>query len=240
EAISHLLHYPDHYTSLSFQSINTTQLWLYVTKLQDTYDRINSVVDNRLRSQIISVPGGHTLLSAFDDYRLRGELLANYCLYDYRITIYKRKQRNGIHFSIDHPQHSTHSQFCRETENVTPCLIGTLLHLSANSPDANVREKFFCILIALFIPWYDNMQLKQAGDSWEDHFHNRSPHLSPRIRRYIFNIDLLHKSKEESQFDRMQREAHQPAFMDLDVMQEFEDDDNENDPSYESVLLPSA
>src|SRR5436190_18866503 len=30
---------------------------------------------NSLRSQIISVPGGYMLLSAFDDYRFRGELL---------------------------------------------------------------------------------------------------------------------------------------------------------------------
>ena len=240
EAISHLLHYPDLYASMTFQSINTTQLWFYVTKLQDTYDRANCVVNDHVRSQIISVPGGHTLLSAFDDYRFRGEHLANYCLYDYRITIYKRKQRNGIHFSIDHPQHCTHSQFCRETRDVTPCLVGTLFHLSANSPDANVREKFFCILVALFIPWYHHTPLKQAADSWEDHFHSRSPHLSPRIRRYISNIDLLHKSKTESQFDRMQREARQPTFMDLDVMQNFEDNEDENDQSDESILLPLA
>src|SRR5579859_6968089 len=127
-----------------------------------------------------------------------------------------------------------------EKWDVTPCLIGTLFHLSANSPDPNMHEKFFCILVALFIPWHDHMPLKQAADSWEDHFHSRLSHLSPRIHRYIFNINLLHKSKEESQFDRLQRETRQPTFMNVDVMQNFEDDEDEDDQSDESVLLPLA
>lgn len=33
EAISHLLHYPDHYISMIFQSINITQLWFYIIEL---------------------------------------------------------------------------------------------------------------------------------------------------------------------------------------------------------------
>ena len=74
-----------------------------------------------------------------------------------------------------------------EKWDVTPCLIGTLFHLSANSPDPNMHEKFFCILVALFIPWHDHTPLKQAADSWEDHFHSRLPHLSPRIHHYMWS-----------------------------------------------------
>lgn len=94
--------------------------------------------------------------------------------------------------------------------------------------------------MALFIPWYDQVPLKRAADSWEDHFQIRSPHLSPRIRRHIFNIDLLHKSKEESRFDRMQREARQggsgPFMDDFDLTRDSDDDDDEDSV----VLLPLA
>ena len=38
EALSHLLHYPDHYTDMTFETINTTQLRSYVIALQHAYD----------------------------------------------------------------------------------------------------------------------------------------------------------------------------------------------------------
>src|SRR5204862_4398780 len=170
----------------------------YLIKLHDTHGQADCAEDNHLRSQILPVPGGYTLLSAFDDYKFRGELLHNYCLYDYRKMIYKCKCRNGISFTVDHPQYSTHSQFCREMTEAISCLTGTLLYLAPNSVDVKDREKFFSILVGIFIPWRDNIPLKQPSNSWEDHFHLRSPRLSPRIRRHISNIDLLHKSKEES------------------------------------------
>jgi hypothetical protein len=242
EAISHLLRYPDHYTTMTFEIINTTQLWLYVTRIQDAYNRTDNIDHSHLRSQIIPGPRGYTLLSPFDDYRLRGPSLADYCLYDYRVTIYKRKLCGGVQFSVDHPQHGTHSQFCRETANITPCLTGSLFHLSSNSTDANVRQKFFSILVALFIPWYNQIPLKQTAVSWEDHFQAQLPGLSPRIRRYIFNIDLLHKSKEESCFDQMQREARYggTSMDDFDPMQNSEDEDEGDNSDEGFVPLPLA
>src|SRR5579859_2715235 len=105
---------------------------------------------------------------------------------------------NGISFPVDHPQYSTLSQFCREMTNTIPCLTGTLFHLTPNTADVKDCQKLFLILVGIFIPWHDNTPFKQPSDSWEDHFHLQSPHLSPRIHRYISNMDLLHKSKEES------------------------------------------
>ena len=223
---------------MEFQTINTTQLSSYLTKLDDTHGQADGTQDDCLRSQILPVPGGYTLLSAFDDYRFRGESLHNYCLYDYRTMIYKWKHRNGIYFTVDHPQYSTHSQFCRETADTIPCLTGTLLHLAPNSADVKDREKFFSILVGIFIPWHDHIPLNQLTDLWEDHFHLQSPHLSPRILRHISNIELLHKSKEESQFDRMQRQVHQASFQNFDPIRDSDDD--QYDPSEESVLLPLA
>ena len=158
EAISHLLDYPDHYSNMTFQNINTAQLWLYVTRLQESHDSQNIVGNNRFHSQIVDIHEGLTLLSPFDDYRFRGGTLAQYSLYDYCSLIYKRKLRNGLQFSVDHPQHATHTQFCRQTDGVTPCLTGALLHLRSNSSDQKLCEKYFCVLVALSVPnsvWFD-------------------------------------------------------------------------------------
>jgi len=91
EALSLLLHYPVHYTTMEFQIINTTQLSSYVAKLHDTHGQADGAQDNHICSQILPVPGGYTLLSAFNDCKFRRESLNNYCLYDYRTMIYKRK-----------------------------------------------------------------------------------------------------------------------------------------------------
>ena len=166
EAISHLLGYPDHYSNMSFQTVNTTQLWHYVTRLQQVHDQQNVVTNSRLHSQIIDTNGGLTLLSLFDDYRFRGEALAQYSLYDYRSVIYKRKQRNDLQFGIDHPQHGTHTQFWRQTVGMTPSFIGDLFHLHGTSFDPKVREKFFCIILtALFLPWQGDAPLRSPTDS---------------------------------------------------------------------------
>ena len=41
EAISHLLDYPDHYSNMTFENINTTQLWLYITRFHNRQDIIS-------------------------------------------------------------------------------------------------------------------------------------------------------------------------------------------------------
>ena len=241
EAISHLLDYPDHYSNMTFQNINTTQLWLYITRLQQSHDSQNIVGDHdHVRSQIIDVQGGFTLLSPFDDYRFRGGVLAQYSLYDYCSLIYKRKLRSGLQFSVDHPQHATHTQFCRQSDDVRPCLTGTLFHLHPNPSDLKLREKYFCILVGLFVPWRGDVPLRRSTDSWEDHFRAQFPFLSLRMRRHIFNLDLLHRSKEESEFDRMQREARQVPFIGYESMLNPDDDDGfgDDDDDNAAISLP--
>ena len=66
-------------------------------------------------------------------------------------------------------------------------------------------------------------------DSWEGHFRAQSALLSSRIRRRIFNLDLLRRSKEESEFDRMQRDARQGLSMGLDPMLDSDEGEDEDD-----------
>jgi hypothetical protein len=55
--------------------------------------------------------------------------------------------------------------------------------------------------------------------TWETFFLLNSPSLIPRLRWYITNIDLLHKTKKEDRLNRLQLHAQQAE----------PDDDNDND-----------
>ena len=83
------------------------------------------------------------------------------------------------------------------------------LFVRKDSPDRDVRSQYFRLVCALFIPWSRTNPLKRPEVSWEDVFYERLSTLSSRIRRYIDNLDLLHKSKEESRIDRLRQRAQQ-------------------------------
>jgi hypothetical protein len=68
-----------------------------------------------------------------------------------------------------------------------------------------MRNDFFCLLTALFVPWASNVPVKSDDVSWEDHFTALEQSLPTRIRAHISHIELLHKSKEESIIDQLQR-----------------------------------
>src|SRR5579859_4665150 len=157
EIVSHLLDFPDHYTSAIFPKVHTTQLLKYITlaygddpsnshhqmksraelsELEDepqSQDTLGSdhnpapVIDSPQydapQSEIVVSKGQFALISKFDDYALRGEDLAEYCLYDYCSLFYKKKAQSGG-FSLDngHKQHHSHRQFF--TDPAIPALLG--------------------------------------------------------------------------------------------------------------------
>jgi hypothetical protein len=99
--------------------------------------------------------------------------------------------------------------------------------LNSESKDLAEKEKFFCILTALFIPWTKDTIQKVYSITWEEYFNSHLGTLSGRLRRHIDNIRLLRKSKEESQLDRLQKAAVTclPLFM-IDNESEPVDDDS--------------
>ena len=238
EIISHLLDFPDHYTGATFRKVHTTQLLKYITlaygsdpaiphpqttrhersewedepqSLGSNYDpapTADSPQEDEPQSEIVASKGQFALLSKFDDYALRGHDLAECCLYDYCSLFYKKKaQSGGFSFDDSHKQYHTHRQFF--TDPAIPTLLGRILFVRKNSPDQDVRSQYFCLVSALFIPWSHTDPLKLPDVSWEDTFYERLPTLSSRVRRYIDNLDLVHKSKEESRIDRLQQRAQQ-------------------------------
>jgi hypothetical protein len=87
-------------------------------------------------------------------------------------------------------------------------LLGRLLFLRPDSGDEAVREDHFCLVTGLFVPWnYSQSPRKPANESWERFFSSKKSHLSPRVLRYIDNLALLHKSKEEAHIDQLRLHA---------------------------------
>jgi hypothetical protein len=91
EAISHLLKFPDHYTDATFVNIHTTHLLRYMQDLTQRQCTQKEVDEDGFNSEIIVTDRGFHTISLFDDYAYRGNVLHNYCLYDYCAQIYKKK-----------------------------------------------------------------------------------------------------------------------------------------------------
>jgi hypothetical protein len=159
------------------------------------------------------------LVSPFDDYADRSDDFSNYCLYDYCGLVYKKKGWQGIPFKPEHPQHLTYHQIVRANMVAIPTLLGKLLFLNKDSDEDLTREDYYCILVSLFCPWSRHQPIKSDEMTWETFFLLNSPSLIPRLRWYITNINLLHKTKEEDWLNRLQLRAQQA---------EPDDDDDDN------------
>jgi PIF1-like helicase len=212
EAITHLLGYPDHYTDGVFCNLHTTHLLFYIRRLESlrkrrTDDTSDGTPDSKI---VIDDNGGFSLVSPFDDYANRGESLSDYCLYDYYVLVYKKRGRQGISFESEHTLHLTNHQIVRATTAAIPTLLGKLLFLNKDSEESSKREDYYCILASLFFPWSRSQPVKSDDTvSWEEFFLLNSISLIPRLRWYIANIDLLHKTKEEDRLNRLQLLAQQ-------------------------------
>jgi hypothetical protein len=207
EAISHLLKFPDHYTDATFVNIHTTHILRHMHDLvehQDVEENVD-VEDDEFNSEIIVTDRGFCTVSLFDDYAYRGPELVDYCLYDYCAQFYKRKKLNGLPFDPRHPQHAHYSQFLRKIDTVTvPTLLGKLLFVKPDSEDDKKKEDYYCLITSIFFPWSHRRTPKSSEESWEQFVEANQETLSPRIRCMIYNLTLLHKSKEETRIHQMQ------------------------------------
>ena len=210
EAISHLLDISDHYTDSIFERLHTSHLLRYIKRFShdtdgelDTDDEMNDVLDAR----VIVSNHKYTIVAPFDDYTYRGPNLVDLCLYDYCSMVYKRQRKGGIGFTTQHPQHKSHHQFIRQGSYAIPNLLGRLLFVSKSSRDMRKQEEYYCLISWLFIPWSHHHPHMATNQSWKEFYNANMERIPPRLLHHINNLDLLHKSKEESQIDILQQKA---------------------------------
>ena len=217
EAISHLLKFPDHYTDVTFVNIHTTHVLRHMHDLvqHQLIDDDIDVEEDNFNSEIIVTDRRFCIVFLFDDYAYRGPHLAEYCLYDYCAQFYKFKQLNGLLFDAHHPQHAHYSQFLRKDSVTVPTLLGKLLFVKPDSEDERKREDYYCLVASMFFPWSYRRTPKSSNESWELFVEANQETLSPRIRPMIYNLTLLHKSKEETRIHQMQLRAQEEEASDV-------------------------
>ena len=152
-------------------------------------------------------------INQMTDYINRGCTLKNMCLYEYVSKVYKnkytpedikkeqdRKKKNRtqrrheerIKFSKDHPQYETHWQKVRlESSAMVPTLSKLPPSINKN------RERHQMCILLLFKPFTSYEELCNA--SWNETY---SEFLEiTEYKRYIENIEELHKGIEEREKD---------------------------------------
>src|SRR5947207_700127 len=206
EAISHLLKFPDHYTDATFVNIHTTHVLRHMCDLaqHQLIDNDIDVQEDDFNSEIIITDRGFCTISLFDNYAYHGPHLVEYCLYDYCVQFYKRKKLNGLLFDTHHPQHAHYSQFLRKDSMTVPTLLGKLLFIKPDSEEEKKREDYYCLITSMFFPWSHRRTPKSPEESWEQFVEANQDTLLPHIRCMIYNLTLLHKSKEEMHIHQMQ------------------------------------
>jgi hypothetical protein len=212
EAITYMLESLDHYTNGIFCNLHTTHLLAYMRRLKGQQRPSDDAADDNGDSRpdsdiIVDDRGCFSLVSLFDDYAARREALSEYCLYDYCSLVYKDKGKSGILYESHHPPHSSHRQVVRRSTAAIPTLLARLLFLNNDSEKKADQEDYYCLLASLFFPWSRGRFIKPHDVSWQEFFHRNSPMLALRLQRHIANVDLLHRTKEETRLDRLQRRA---------------------------------
>lgn len=213
EAISYLLDYSDHYTDAFYANVHTTHLLNHLKRSSRRQNPAEIQNNDQFDSEIIVSNNGRlSLASLFTDYVYRGPTLQNYCLYDYCSVVYKEKNTPGLPFLSEHPQYGSHRQIIRKLSSIIPTPLGNLLFLDKASKKDTEREDYYCIVAGLFFPWTGEHSMKGDDESWEQWFHDNESTLSPRLRHHIDNLDLLHKTKEDTRIDQLQRRVQEAEY----------------------------
>ena len=90
-----------------------------------------------------------------------------------------------------------------------------------------MQEDYCCLIAALFFPWSFDNHLNPHNISWKQFFHDNRHHLSPRLSRYIDNLDLLHKTREETRIDYLLRRSQEALQVPGDLSSTLFDDNIE-------------
>ena len=242
EAISHLLNISDHYTEAIFERLHTSHLLQYIKRFgldEQSEPSCEHDQDEILDSQLIVSNKNYVAFSYFDDYACRGPYLNDLCLYDYCSLIYKSRGKGGIDFASEHSQYKSHRQFIRQDTCAISNLLERLLFVNKTSKDVEKQEQYYCLVSWIFISWSHEHPHQKVAISWKEFYNaNKEKLVRPRLLHHIDNLDLLHKSKEESQFDLLQQKARFDedalnAWTDNEVSEdhihEEYDSDNENE-----------
>ena len=222
-----LLQYPDSYTVGSrFFSVDLWWLRRYVRGILYPDDPNNENTSVPVDDEPCRYEAGESApVSAFDNYKWRGSILASLSLYEYCMMVQTRNNRSArpddIDFDSSHPrcdnfiQHLAHNP----SDLTTVTFNGQLTEyqteedsVAGGHPKTDaIMNDLAEILLGLFVPW-ERLPLLFLQPATQLNPYSRlwtavEPTLPPHIRDFARNIELLRKSKEDCKLDAVLREA---------------------------------
>lgn len=231
QVASTLLNLPTHYTiNYNFVRIN---LWWLRRYIRDLIQPVNIDVgessDPMAEEPCTYEAGGTAPVSMFDNYRWRGPQLERLALFEYcmlvRIKSVRDATTDDVDFDLSHPQSNTHVQRLAHTSSQvsTVTFNGQLTEFQASEDAvpgghpktaANMND-LAEMLLGLFVPWGQLPALFQEHanavpikrDACSRIWEVIEPTLTPHVRRFAPNIELLRKSREDSLADAKLQEA---------------------------------
>jgi hypothetical protein len=226
---SSLLQLPTYYTSnYNFVQVNLWWLRKYVRAAVDLAESLgDGATDLMEEEQCAYRPGDTVPVSRFDNYKWRGPHLAHLPFFEYCMLVQTKNARDAIaadlEFDPKHPKHGIQVQRLarKKSQVVTVTFSG---HLSQFQPEEDgipgghpvttaMRDDLAEVLLGLFVPWNQLPAIFRlhaaAGtrDAYAKIWSIVEPTLCPHNRNFASNIELLRKSKEDSQIDAALRRA---------------------------------
>ena len=237
-----LLQYPNHYTN--FANFSYTNLWslrqCIRSLLQPPTERTDTLGDESCFLHV----GNPNPVNSFDNYRFRGQLLADYCFYEYSMLVRKCPAHDATsgdcQYDPSHPKYTSSVQrLARNHAQVwTVSFYGQLSQCQDEEDQVRrghcttsaIRNDLAEILLAFFVPWHKIRPLFDfycSGYATQEGGYSRlwhivEPTLAPHLRQYARNFSLLQKSKEEVAVDKALQEDETEGLGNVEILDDAE------------------
>lgn len=228
---SSLLQLPTYYTSnYNFVQVNLWWLRRYVRAAVDLAESLGDDETSLMDEEKCAYrPGDKVHVSRFDNYKWRGLHLAHLPFFEYCMLVQTKNARDAIaadlEFDPEHPKHDILVQRLarKKSQVVTVTFSGHLSQFQVEEegipgghPVTTAMQNDLAeVLLGLFVPWNQLPVLSRlhangcgtTQDAYTKIWKIVEPTLSPHNRNFVSNIELLRKSKEDSQIDAALRRA---------------------------------
>ena len=269
---SSLLQLPTYYTNnYNFVQVNLWWLRQYVrTAIESTESLFTASSESMGEEQCVVDGRDDVPISRFDNYKWRGPALAHLTFFEYCMLVQtKRKddaKASDVEFEREHPKSDTHVQRLagRESQVMTVHFNGQLSEFQSEEESVRgghptttaIKNDFSEVLLGLFVPWDQLSSLFQRHTSGYETKRDAcsmiwnivEPTLSPHLRNFAQNFDLLRKSREDVKIDAALRSLDHMDHIDhdiddidpFDVDQDIEDSSNRLHQEFSLETLISA
>ncbi|KFZ23650.1 hypothetical protein V502_01866 [Pseudogymnoascus sp. VKM F-4520 (FW-2644)] len=231
---STLLQLPAYYTAnYNFVSVNLWWLRRYVRLAIMSTDPASMDCSELMGDeQCAYQTGDKGPVSLFDNYRCRGPLLSHIPFFNYCMLVQAKPERDAVGTDIDYDAHHPKSGLyvqrlvTKRSQVATVTFNGQFSEFQAEEesvqgghPRTTAMDNDLAeILLGLFVPWDQLCPLFQKqsinNDTKKDLYSPIwkiiEPMLPPHNRTFARNIELLRKSKEDSQVDAALRSREAP------------------------------